>query len=101
MCLSTPRPEPTPNLLYHVTGPTFCAGFVVNPKGVVLKAAPILHIWRGRTLADVQGWIERAGPGKYHLRLVGPDPHPNNPQAAQAVFTTRWRASQRPTVTTR
>jgi hypothetical protein len=88
---------PTPNLLYQVTGPSFCAGFVVNPEGRVLKTAPILHVWRGRTLTDVMGWIDRSTPGRYHLRLVGPDPHPHTTIGPQAVFTSR----QRPRVTTK
>lgn len=85
----------TPNLLYHVTGPSFCAGFVVNPDGLVLKTAPILHVWLGRTLQDVMGWIERAPPGRYHLRLVGPDPHPAGPPQAIFVSVGRQRPRER------
>lgn len=87
-----------PNLLYHVTGPSFCAGFVVSPEGLVLKAAPILHVWEGYTLADVLGWIDRSTPGKYHLRLVGPDPHPANQPVGQATFSA---TRQRPRVSAR
>lgn len=84
-----------PNLLYHVTGPSFCAGFVVSPEGLVLRAAPILHVWEGRTLTDVLGWINRATPGKYHLRLVGADPHPANGPVPQATFSSRQRPRER------
>jgi hypothetical protein len=83
-----------PNLLYHVTGPSFCAGFVVTPDGLVIKAAPILHVWTGRRLEDVMGWIDRSTPGKYHLRLVGPDPNPLG-EATYVVFTSRQRGPAR------
>lgn len=73
------------NMLYQVTGPTFSAGLVVNSSGLVLRAAPLLHIWEGRHIKDVLDWVHRAPPGRYHIRLVGPDPY-QTLTPGQAIF---------------
>jgi len=64
------------NQLYQVQAPTFAAGLVVSPQGVILRCAPILRGWRGRPVADLQAWCEAGASRRYRLVLVGDDPYP-------------------------
>lgn len=52
--------------LYQVTGPTFCAGFVIE-GGKLTMCAPILR-------SRMRYWMDRPGsiPKIYSLRWLGP-----------------------------
>jgi hypothetical protein len=57
----------------------------------VERAAPILQSWEGKHIKDIIGWV-RDHPGRYHIRLVGPDPY-QSLTPGQAVFARGARPS--------
>jgi len=64
------------NTLYQLTGPNFCCGLVVGPKGFVIRAAPLIRHWERRHVKALVAWVrEPAQRGRYFLRAIGPDPY--------------------------
>jgi hypothetical protein len=50
-----------PDTLYRIEAPHFVAGLLVDPRGRVCEAAPILRWAMGKTIAEIQRYAARKG----------------------------------------